>query len=629
MTLPAPAPLLPLLCCLFAMTAPAHADLATSYTPSLTEQAKLVPSDGDPIDDFGATVAVSGDTAVIGAPIADNAAGSAYVFLRNGASWSEQVKLVGTERTFLGEFGTSVAISGETIVVGAPGEGGAGSAYIFVRNGPSWSLQAKLTNPDASQRTSFGSSVAIDGETAIVGASCWDSCVGSAYIFVRSGSLWSEQARLHASGGKKGDAFGFSVAISGGSAAVGAYGRQDYRGAAYIFARSGSSWSEQAQFRAPDGGSWTSFGRSVAISGDSAAVGAPGVSAAYVFRRTGTSWLQEAKLTSDGREGGGLGESVALSGDTLAVGADGNAAHAFVRGLAGWSERAELHPSDLGESLSNTFGNAIALSGDTVIVGAMLVFNPDYNPRVGSGYVFSLSYSPGVTVSPVRDLVTTEGGGTAQFLVVLNSQPAGDVVIDLASSDPGEGSVSPAQLRFTPQDWSIPQTVTLTGVNDFVQDANQPYSAVVSMNTALTTDPTYAGIDPPDVSAVNLGLEGDFYTITPCRVLDTRRPDQGPALLSGVKRLVSLHDTCGIPATAGAVAINVTVVEPFAAGTLKISPGDLAASSFGVLNFQAGQTVSSNAIVLLATDNTGTVAVWSSLGSGYSHLIIEASGYFE
>jgi len=630
MTLPAPALLLPLLCCLFAVTAPARADLATRYTPILTEQFKIVASDGEPLDNFGRSVAISGDTAVVGASM-DDTTGSAYVFIRNGSIWSEQAKLFGPDYLPYGAFGASVAISGDTVVIGAPGEAaGKGSAYVFVRNGSSWSLQAKLTHLLAwAKAESFGRSVAIEGDTAIVGA----FGAGSAYIFVRSGSSWSEQAQLLALDEEWRDEFGFSVAISGDSAAVGAYGRQHSQGAAYIYARNGSSWSQQAQLLASDGNVEEGFGWSVAISGDSAAIGSRSANedqgAAYVFRRTGSSWLQQAELiASDGSRGAAFGSSVVLSGDTLVVSAPGYAAYVFVRGIAGWYEQVELLPSDLGGGYSS-FGAAIALSGTTGIVGSDIIAGPQGDPRVGAAYVFSLSLSPAVIVSPGGGLTTTEWGGTAQFFAVLTTQPAGDVVIDLASSDPGEGSVSPAQLRFTPQDWFTPQTVTVTGVNDFVQDANQPYSIVISMNTILTTDPTYAVFDPPDPSAVNLGLEGDFYTITPCRVLDTRQPEQSPSLASGVMRLVTLHDTCGIPTTAGAVAVTVTVVEPTGSGTLKLCPGDLIPSSLSVLTFQAGQTLSGNAIVLLATDNTGTVAVWPSLGGGSSHLVIDVSGYFE
>jgi len=630
-----PASLFPLVCCLFAVTAPARAALATGSVPLIiTEQTKLFPS-GE-AGAFGHSVAVSGDTAVVGSTFngpMGQFTGAAYIFVRNGSSWSEQARL-SDDNPF---FGGSVAISGETVVVGAIADPGtsSGAAYVFVRDGSSWSLQAKLSPADSSllNPVPFGGSVAIDGDTAIVGhTDSFGGGPGTAYVFVRSGSSWSEQARLFASDGEVWAAFGSSVAISGDSVAVGARYRQDFRGAAYIFARSASGWAEQAQLLAPDGEWGDHFGASVAISGGTAVVGAIGADqpgtgwntgAAYVFQRIGSSWLQQAELqAADGKEGDGLGRSVALSGDTLTVGAVGKV-YAYVRGGMDWYERAELVPSDPDATAGN-FGRTVALSGNTVFVGA----GSTSSPWTAGCYVFSPPFSPGVAVNPGVGLVTTEWGGTAQFFVTLNSPPAGDVMIDLASSHPGEGTVSPAQLRFTPQDWFGLQTATLTGVDDFVKDGNQPYSVVVSMNTDLTTDPVYLGIDPPDISAANLGLEGDFYTITPCRVLDTRL-EQDP-IFSGVKRLAQIHDICGIPTTAGAIALNVTVVGPTTAGTLRLCPGDLAPASFSLLYFQEGQIRSGNAIVLLAADNTGTLAVWPTLlQGGFVHVVIDISGYFE
>ena len=625
----APSFLVPLLCCLFAVAAP-----AAPAPLIITEQARLFPSGEGGA--FGYSVAVSGDTAVVGSTFEGpmgQYTGAAYIFIRNGSSWSEQARLF-DDNPF---FGGSVAISGETVIVGAIAAAGtsAGSAYVFVRDGSSWSLQATLSpsNLSSPNPVMFGGSVAIDGDTAIVGNSdVFGEGPGTAYVFVRSGSSWSEQARLFASDGEIWAAFGSSVAISGDSVAVGAPYGQGFRGAAYLFARSASGWAEQARLLAPDGEPNDFFGTSVAISGGTAVVGSTGANepetglntgAAYVFQRIGSSWLQQAELhASDGKEGDGLGRSVALSGDTLTVGAAGKA-YAYVRGGMDWYERAELVPSDPDGTAGN-FGRTVALSGNVVLVGAGSLSTP----WTAGCYVFSSPFSPGVTVNPGVGLVTTEWGGTAQFFVTLNTQPAGDVVIDLASSDPGEGTVSPEQLRFTPQDWFNLQTATLTGVDDFVQDGNRPYSVVVSMNTGLTTDPVYLGLDPPDASAVNLGLEGDFYTITPCRVLDTRL-EQDPTS-SGVKRLVQIHDICGIPATAGAITLNVTVVGPTGDGTLTLFPGDLAPPSLSSLTFRPGQLLSGNAIVLLATDNTGTLAVWPTLlQGGFVHVVIDVGGYFE
>ena len=157
--------------------------------------------------------------------------GSAYVFVRSGGVWSQQQKLLASDAAAGDLFGVSVAISGETVVVGAPFDDGAagfdqGSAYVFVRSGGVWSQQQKLEASDAAAGDMFGSSVAISGETVVVGAPLDDGAAGtdqgSAYVFVRSGGVWSQQQKLEASDAAAVDCFGFSVAISGETVVVGA-----------------------------------------------------------------------------------------------------------------------------------------------------------------------------------------------------------------------------------------------------------------------------------------------------------------------------------------------------------------------------------------------------------------------
>ncbi len=249
---------------------------------------------------------------------AGSESGSAYVFVRSGTTWSQQAKLTAFDAAAIDQFGYSVAISGDTAIVGAYGDDDAGSAsgsaYVFVRSGTTWSQQAKLTALDAAASDQFGYSVAISGDTAIVGAYLDDdagSASGSAYVFVRSGTTWSQQAKLTASDGAASDLFGYSVAISGDTAIVGAYGDDDAgsdSGSAYVFVRSGTTWSQQAKLTALDAAAVDCFGYSVAISGDTAIVGAyldddagSASGSAYVFVRSGTTWSQQAKLTaSDG-----------------------------------------------------------------------------------------------------------------------------------------------------------------------------------------------------------------------------------------------------------------------------------------------------------------------------------------
>ncbi|WP_282416490.1 hypothetical protein [Polyangium sp. 15x6] len=375
------------------------------------QQAKLVASDHKPNDFFsyfGSSVALFGDTAIVGAD-ADDAygkdSGSAYVFVRSGATWTQQAKLVASDGATEHRFGASVTLSGDTAIVGAPS---ASAAYVFVRSGATWTQQAKLVG--ASLVGGFGNSVALSGDTALVGAWADDTqapSAGSAYVFVRSGATWTQQAKLLASDGTAVDYFGLSVALSGDTALVGAPHDDDQgtdSGSAYVFVRSGATWTQQAKVLASDGAGADYFGYSVALSGDTALVGAyndadKGTSSGsvYAFERSGATWTQQTKLlASDGAEGDYFGHSVALSGDTALVGAYGDddkgsgagAAYVFVRSGATWTQQTKLLASD-GASYDN-FGTSVALSGSTALVGAK--WDDNY---VGSAYVFVLGPSNG------------------------------------------------------------------------------------------------------------------------------------------------------------------------------------------------------------------------------------------
>jgi len=188
-------------------------------------------------DLFGRSVATSGDTIVVGAALDSTAAGtragSAYVFTRTGGTWSQQGHLFADDAAAGDEFGDSVAISGDTIVVGAYGDVNAagdiaGSAYVFTRTGTTWSQQDHLFADDAAAGDNFGYSVAIDGDTIVVGAYSDDTAAGadagSAYVFTRTGSTWSQQDHLFADDAAAYDYFGGSVAIDVCSSGAGAPG---------------------------------------------------------------------------------------------------------------------------------------------------------------------------------------------------------------------------------------------------------------------------------------------------------------------------------------------------------------------------------------------------------------------
>jgi hypothetical protein len=401
--------------------------------PLFTQQAKLIAGDGTTNDKFGTSVAISGDTAVVGAPrtvflFASRDQGAAYVFVRSGASWSLQQKLSAGDLLWWGNFGGSVAISGDTIVIGASRDdslsNNRGSAYVFVRSGTLWSQQQKLTASDGAGGDSFGDSVAIDGETIVVGAP-WDDVgsntdQGSAYVFLRSGSIWSEQQKLTASDGAAGELFGSSVAISGNTAVVGAPDSNTYvpplicawydctvyntdqGGSAYVFVRSGTTWSQQQKLTASDAATGDYFGTSVAVSGNTAVVGSrdddigsnANQGSAYVFMRSSTTWSQQQKLTaSNGAYHDLFGTSVAINGDTVVVGAWDEAnlhqgsAYIFARSGTTWSQRQELAASD--GSAGDLFGYSVAISGNRVVVGASWD-DIGSNTAQGSAYIFAI-----------------------------------------------------------------------------------------------------------------------------------------------------------------------------------------------------------------------------------------------
>ncbi len=366
--------------------------------PTFTQQQKLKASDAVTNDLFGHSVAISGETVVIGAWLHDGAggfqSGSAYVFVRSGGVWTEQQKLEASDGSAQDTFGFSVAISGETIVVGAHNDHGAagsdqGSAYVFVRSGGVWSQQQKLEASDGAPGDRFGYAVAISGETVVVGAEGDDGAAGgeqgSAYVFVRSGGVWIEQQKLEASDAAAVALFGHSVAISGETVVVGP--------GAYVFVRSGDAWSQQQKLEASDGAPGDRFGFSVAIDAETVVVGAESDNgaagfdqgSAYIFVRSGGVWSQQQKLeASDAAEEDQFGNSVAISGETVVIGARldefGNpgSAYVFVHSGGVWSQQQKLMVSDV--EIFAEFGTSVAISGETIVVGA---------PFDASAYVFA------------------------------------------------------------------------------------------------------------------------------------------------------------------------------------------------------------------------------------------------
>ena len=326
----------------------------------MTETAKLTASDGQANDEFGYSVAISGNTVVVAAEFATvgtSAQGAAYVFTEPSSGWADMTqtaKLTASDGAAGDGFGCSVSISGNTAVVGADTAHGVngpqGAAYVFDQPHSGWTNMtqtAKLTASDGQANDEFGCSVSISGSTAVVGAFAAtvgiNSHQGAAYVFTQPSSGWTnmtQTAKLTASDGQANDEFGCSVAVSGNAAVVGAayatVGANDYQGAAYVFTEHGSHWAnmtQTAKLTASDGQADDEFGTSVAISGDTVVVGEEMAQigandfqgAAYVFTMPNSGWTnmtETAKLTApDGQADDFFGCSVSVSGNTVVVGA--------------------------------------------------------------------------------------------------------------------------------------------------------------------------------------------------------------------------------------------------------------------------------------------------------------------
>jgi RNA polymerase sigma factor (sigma-70 family) len=345
-------------------------------------EVKLLPRDGAAEDNFGDSVSVYGDYAIVGAVGKDDGKGAAYIFKSDGGLWKENGMLFAGDGGKDDWFGDSVAISGEFAFVGARydddrGED-TGSVYIFHRTGESWTQQVKL-NPhgDLIKWCHFGRSLDVSGDCLIVGSSQEDHAGGAIYIFKRDGEAWKEQDKLKSSNWAQFDRFGWDVSISGDYVIAGAPNHENNTGSAYIFKREGDIWKEQAILTAGDGEVEDRFGISVHISGDYAIVGAYMHSgrrgAAYIFVREGASWRQQAKITSaDVMPGDWFGICVSISADYAIVGAHfaggKGAIYGFIRNGSSWREVRKQTASDSGEG--DYYGYTFAFSGNYAIVGA-------------------------------------------------------------------------------------------------------------------------------------------------------------------------------------------------------------------------------------------------------------------
>lgn len=436
---------------------------ATARAQCPSRAAHLAASDGRPWDGFGALLALDGDVLVAtcgGCDDLGDSAGAAYVMRWDGTAWNEEAKLFAADPEPRAVLASSVAVSGDTILLGARRSDGTvnyrtGAAYVFRHVAGAWIQEARLEASDGEPANEFGLSVALDGDTALIGApgNDWlsdNATSGAAYVFVRQGASWTEEARLDPSAGQLNDRFGYAVALDGERAVAGARLHDiagGDEGAVFVFERSGSRWIETAMLTGPDVRAGDGLGTHVAVSADTVVATCPGddtsgpnAGSVRVYVRDASTWRQQARLAPTDGDGGGedsFGSAVAIEGDTLVIGSwqdddrvwNGGAAYVFWRSGDVWRQLHKHLPNVANGH--DWLGTGVALSGSVAAAGIQRA--DDRGESSGALDVFDACQPP---LSVLRNARLTERSlAQLRANVRPGMSPALDPVRDLHATD--------------------------------------------------------------------------------------------------------------------------------------------------------------------------------------------------
>lgn len=625
-------------------------DAGSAYVYRLGEsgsaqEAKLTAADGVAGDAFGEAVAISGDTVIVGSQRDDQVglnAGAAYIYRRGQSGWEQEAKLTALDGAAADFFGRSVSIAGNTAVVGARFDddngSNSGSAYVYRYDGSSWQEEAKLTASDGQSNDLFGTSVSVLGDTVIVGAS-GDNFSGAAYIFRLSESGWAEEAKLTASDAATGDSFGATVSMAVDTALVGAPFDDDVSagsdvGSAYIYQLGESGWSEVAKLTASDGAADDRFGSTLSIADSTAVVGAPldddqgSLSgAAYTYRLTESGWTEEAKLTaSDGAPDDQFGFSVSISGSTAIVGAPLDSDTGFRWGAAYVFDLLSAPTADAGANYVVSENASISLdasgSSDPDQATETLTFEWDLDndnifgetdaaasrgDETGVAPTFSaLGLAPGTT-APVSLRVTDDTGATdeASALVTIEAaepEDLGNVIENVIAAEETE-----VELQATQEN-----------TDDFLQavselPANEGDEVAITIVLEQGTIGKGQVIDVPDgYTLIVDGANGQtvFEGGSPALTVQS-----GDVVFKNGIRFVNATDTPTILVTGGHLTLRATTVEETTAGdraAIQLQGGTL---DLGTSTDLGGNTIAINGDGELIR-NSSTADV-SALGNSY------------
>jgi hypothetical protein len=494
--------------------------VTVTVSSTVPVETKLYASDAADFDLFGYSVCINGDYAIVGAFYDDTGgyggydSGSAYIFKREGSAWIEQAKLIASDTEEYDEFGYSVCINGDYAIVGAPyddtdgyGDSDSGAAYIFKRDGSAWIEEAKLVPGDTEAYNYFGNSVSISGDYAIVGAPYNDAGgyggydTGAAYIFKRDGSSWIEEAKLIAGDAADYDYFGYSVSISGDYAIVGAsghdeggYGGYSDSGAAYIFKRDGSSWIEEVKLIPADTEASDYFGSSVALSGDHAIVGAPGddsggygSGSAYIFKYDGTNWNEQYKLAANDAEAyEAFGSSVAMSSGFAIVGA----------------------PYDDAEGYGVYYSGSAYIYSHEGFIGAPIVSISVDPVNILIGETSTLAW----TSTDADSASIDQGIGTVDVTGLTSISPNSITTYTITVTGPGGMATSSVTVNVIDPD--VPPAVNISATPTTIEQGNSSTLTWTTTNAASAAIDNGVGDVPVNGSITVSPTETATYTIT-------------------------------------------------------------------------------------------------------------------
>ena len=452
----------------------------------------LIPLDGNNNDQFGISVSLSGTRLLIGAIGDDdggNGAGVVFAYDFDGVSWQFMQKLIADDAAPAFEFGISISLSGNRVLIGSDKahdnfNNTTGAAYVFEFNNNSWSQSKKIVAGDADVGDSFGSSVSLSGNRALIGASLDDDNVansGSAYVYDFDGNNWNQTQKLTVSNGNSFDLFGLSVSLSGNRVLIGAEGDDDNvsdSGAAYVFDFDGSSWNLTKKIKVFDGGVGDGFGTSVSLLGDRALIGSSldddngiNAGAAYIFDLIGNSWSQTQKLTaSDTGARDSFGNSVSLSDNRVLIGArkdDSNgdnsgSVYAFDENGGSWEQNQKILAESGTFATSQLFGASVSLSGNRALIGTP--FDDSNGNNSGAATIFDFDgtyWTQTQIITAVDGAIDDEFGSSVSL--------SGDIALIGApfNSSIADNSGSIYFYEFDGTIWSLTQkSSVIDGAND-------------------------------------------------------------------------------------------------------------------------------------------------------------------